>query len=137
MPQSVVAEGVNYRVVLDGAIVRIVVWRMPEVPSGEAAADFELATERVRAMAATSGALLLDAREAPKVAGPRTAAALGALFGAFAARKKRVAVVISDDALQQLQMRRLLSESIPQHGATFAELADAESWLASEANARQ
>ena len=127
-----IAEGGNYRVVLEGPTVRIVVWRTPDVPSVEAAADFELASERVREMAATISALLLDVREAPKVAGPRTTAALTGLLAAFAARKKRVAVVCSADALQQLQFKRLVGEASAQYATIFGEVADAEQWLAAK-----
>ncbi|HEY8073170.1 MAG TPA: hypothetical protein VIF62_03655 [Labilithrix sp.] len=128
-PQPVIAEGGNYRVVVEGSTVRMVVWRAPDLPSAAAAADFERAAERVRGMVATLSALLLDAREAPKVAGPRTTAALTALLGAFAARKKRVAIVCSDDALQQLQFKRLVGETGAQYATIFGDLADAEQWL--------
>jgi hypothetical protein len=123
--EVVFAEGVNHRVVLEGTIVRMRVWKAPQIPSDDAAADFALLVERVIPLAAQTSALVLDVIDAPPVAGPKTQAALESLFAAFASRNKRVAIVTAGHALQQLQMRRLVSERAPRHGAVFTDAAEA------------
>jgi hypothetical protein len=128
--EVVFAEGANYRVVLLGRSVRLRVWRVPNLSSEEAAADFELLVERIVTLATSTAALMIDASAAPPVAGPRTQAALEKLFHAFASKKKRIAVIVSEHALQQLQMRRLLGEQTSPDNAIFTEVREAEKWIA-------
>ena len=76
--------------------------------------------------------------DAPSVAGPRSEAAFAGLFGAWSRARRLIAVVVApDDALQHLQMRRLLAENAPRHGAIFTTETDADAWIGKDGHARQ
>jgi hypothetical protein len=131
VPENVLAEGANYRVALEGTLARVTVWRAPDLTTDAAADELARAAERLRDRLGSASAALFDIRHAPPIAGPRTAAVVSGIYSAFAARKRKVAVVCTPEhALQELQQRRLLSESAPEHGAIFTTLAEAERWLA-------
>jgi hypothetical protein len=134
---SVVTEGDAHRATLEGGLVRCVIRRARSASSDAIADEIERLAERLKPLAPTAAGIVLDVREAPGVAGPRSQAAVAAIFGAYARMRKRIAVVVGDDALKQLQMRRLLAESAPSHGVMFSDAADADRWIAADMHARQ
>lgn len=126
----VVSEGPSYSVSLDGDRGSIRVWKRPDLSSDEGA---RLAVEMAKAIAALLPkvrALVFDLRDAPPVSGPTTVDALENLVRACERGRIRVAAIVSDDAMQRLQVNRVVKEVAPEMGRVFGTPADAESWLA-------
>jgi hypothetical protein len=134
---SVVTEGEAHRATLEAGLVRCVIRRARSASSDAIADEMERLADRLKTLGPSATALILDVREAPGVAGPRSQAALTAIFIAYSRMKKRIAVVVGDDALKQLQLRRLLAESASRHSATFNDVTAAERWLAEDTHARE
>lgn len=131
------AKGLNYSIELDGATAICRVWSRPDLDSTTGAA---LAVEKVAhfqslAQGAAQG-MLFDLTRAPAVTGPRTQQALGEMLTAFQASGKPIALVVGQQSIQQLQLRRLVSTYAAAHGSLFTSFDDASSWLA-EAQRRQ
>ena len=114
------AEGGNYRFDLDGGVAKCRVWRRPDV-DGETGAEF--AREKVAHFEALAKgparAMVFDLRDAPPVTGPKTQEALGQMFAPFERAGRRIAVLVGPNAIQQLQMSRLVDSTAPSQGQVF------------------
>ena len=130
MTASVVAEGENYRIELDGAIAHCRVWSRPDL-------DFEagarLAAQKVLICSSLASGdargLLFDLREAPKVIGPKTQNSLIQILAAWEHAGRPIAVIVSPASLQRLQLSRLAREAAPQHAEIFVDFDLAREWL--------
>jgi hypothetical protein len=128
------AEGGNFRVDLTRTVAICSVWSRPDVSretgmayARETAIVFaKLAGERKTVVRAA----VLDLHEAPKTWGPVTQGHLEEMVRSFEMVKRRIAVVSSDDALQVLQLKRLVKTRAPTHGRVFASVEDAVLWAA-------
>lgn len=121
-----------YRIELRGNGVFGVVWRRPEIDAREGA---RLAHEMYRRLEQVlsqtpAATMILDLSDAPPVAGPITQERLGALFAFCAREHHRFALVHGATPIQALQLKRLVRENAPDHGALVEDLAAAESWIA-------
>lgn len=133
------ATGVNYSLSLDGPLARVRIWRRPDLdPTTSANAASEVFGHLVALVSPTSDrrapdrvkGIVFDIREAPVVAGPKTAERLGELFTVLERRKARIAVVIlQDQPMQVLQFRRLISGHAPTQGRVVSSTIEAETWL--------
>lgn len=126
----VVSEGPSYSIALDGDRGSIRVWRRPDLSTDEGA---RLAVEMANAIAGLLPkirALLFDLRDAPPVSGPATVEALGNLVRACERGRIRVAAIVADDAMQRLQVNRVVRELAPEMARVFSTPEDAEPWLA-------
>jgi hypothetical protein len=123
-------EADNYAIDLEGSLVVCRVWSRPDLSSERGA---ELAQDKIKwfkALAAGDArGLLLDLSEAPRVTGPRTQEALGAMFSAWEEASKPLAVVAGPAKIQHLQMKRVLAAAAPQHGRLFESREPALLWL--------
>ncbi|HJL18573.1 MAG TPA: hypothetical protein RMH99_23130 [Sandaracinaceae bacterium LLY-WYZ-13_1] len=120
------AEGGNYRIELDDGIASCRVWRRPDVDAETGAAFAREKIAHFRALAVGRGrGMVFDLREAPPVTGPKTQEAVGQMFSAFESHHKPIAVVVGGKAVQKLQMKRLVGDTAPKHGAVFQDLDEA------------
>lgn len=125
----VISETDQHLATLENGILRCAIRRVPERSAADGADLFKTLAAQLKAQVTTANAFVLDLREAPQVAGPQTAEVVGSLFQTFARHKRRVAVVTAQDPVQQLQMRRLLAENAPRHGAMFTDVAAADAFV--------
>lgn len=126
----VVAEGPSYSIALEGDRGSIRVWKRPDLSTDEGA---RLAVEMAKAIGGLLPkvrALLFDLRDAPVVSGPQTVEALGDLVHACERARIRVAAIVTDDAVQRLQVNRVVKERAPEMARVFGTPDDAEPWLA-------
>jgi hypothetical protein len=107
------------------------VWRRPDLPSADGARSAEEmgALMRNAASRTESVGMLFDLRDAPFIAGPRTEAALTAMLASWDQARKRCVIVLSDNPMQQLQMKRLVEKHAPRYGLATPILADAQRHL--------
>jgi hypothetical protein len=127
----IVAEGPSYSIALDGQRGSVRIWRRPDLSTEEGA---RLAQEMARALAGVlpqTRSLLFDLREAPSVSGPTSVEALGTLARACERARIRIAVLVGDDAMQRLQVNRVVKEYAPEMARVFGTPEDAEPWLTS------
>lgn len=131
------AEGMNYRIDLEGLMAVCRVWTRPDLDSATGA---QLATEKIalfRQLAGgETGAMLLDLSQAPVVTGPKTQGALGEMLKAWQDESKPVAVVAGAHSIQQLQLRRLIQTFAPSQGGLFGSAEEAAAWIESCLSAR-
>jgi hypothetical protein len=124
------AEGLNYSIDLDDLTATCRVWSRPDLTSAQGAA---LAQEKVslfqRLAQGPAAGMLFDLTQAPVVIGPKTQEALGEMMRAWQIAGKPIAVVVGPQSIQQLQLRRLLSEAAPDRGALFTTSEEASAWL--------
>lgn len=103
------------------------VWRRPDLSSTDGASSAEQMTTLMRAEASRLGSMgmMFDLRDAPFIAGPRTEAAIAAMLSSWDQARKRSVIVLSEDPMQQLQMKRLVEKHAPRHGLATPALGDA------------
>lgn len=126
------AAGDNYEVTLDGRVALARVWRRPDLDSTAGARSAAEMIELVRSL--TNGrvrGVVLDIREAPPIAGPKTSSLLGALLRTFEGSRVKLAIVIADDPMQRLQFGRLVTSYAPTVAVVTNEIAEASRWAAS------
>jgi hypothetical protein len=129
----IVAEGPSYSVALDGERGAIRIWRRPDLPTDEGAKIMQEMTREIGGLLTKVRSLLFDLREAPPVSGPTSVEALGHVARACERARIRVAVLIADDAMQRLQVNRVVKECAPEMARVFSTPQterDAEPWLA-------
>ena len=136
-PLSFIVERGNHRVERDDGLLRIAVWRDPQLDAETGALAFEQTVRQLAPMIPSLEHVVFDLRDAPRVVGPRTQAALASFLGALARLRRRIAVISSDDAVQQLQLRRLVAEAAPLAAVVVMEEASAGTFLGRDIHARQ
>ena len=124
------AAGENYTIELDGEHVVGRVWRRPDLDSASGARSADEMASHLRSLTTEKrNSLLLDLREAPAIAGPRTVETLSDLLRGCEKAGVRIAVILSGDAMQLLQFRRLVSTFAPSAGRAAVTVAEGEQWL--------
>jgi hypothetical protein len=128
--KSILAQGDNYCVELDGAIASCRVWSRPDLDCDTGA---RLAAQKVaicRSLAAGEArGMLFDLRDAPKVTGPKTQKSLGSILEAWELRGRPIAIVVSPASLQKLQLARIARDAAPRHAEVFVDVEQARAWL--------
>lgn len=129
--EELFAAGANYRIVLEGAVARCVVWSRPDLSSEEGAACAEEKIAHFQKLSSTAEprAMILDLEQAPAVTGPRTQLALASLLLAFEQAGKPVAVVVGTSPTQQMQLARLIEENAPRHGKVVSSMLEATQFV--------
>jgi len=104
------------------------VWRRPDLSSADGARCAEEMGELFRRAGARGDLLgqLFDLRDGPRIAGPRTDKTLGQMFSTWELAKKPLAVVVSDDPMQRLQMKRLIEGHASKYGLATPSFAEAK-----------
>lgn len=132
-----IIKGEMFAILVEGTIQRraeIRIWRRPDLDSAAGARNAaRIAEEAAKLPARGVRTVVLDVREAPPVAGPKTLESLGAMIADWAAAHIRVAVVVSEEAIMALQFKRLLAENAPLGGRVFSGMAQAKAWLVTSA----
>ncbi len=107
------------------------VWRRPDLTSADGARCAEEMTSLMRAAAARMESLgmLFDLRDAPFIAGPRTEAAVTLMLTSWDQVRKRSCIIVSDNPMQQLQMKRLVEKHAPRFGFATPTLGGAQRHL--------
>lgn len=75
--------------------------------------------------------MLLDVREAPAVAGPKTVVSLSTMMKDWAKAHLRVAILVNDDPIKVLQYTRVMTENAPRGSRVITDALEAKGWLAS------
>jgi hypothetical protein len=124
--------GEMFSVTIDGPRAEIRIWRRPDLDS-ETGAKNAAAIADAAAKLASRGvrAVLLDVKDAPAVAGPKTIASLSSMMAGWAAARMKVAIVVNDDPIKLLQFRRVVTENAPPGTRVHTDAAEATTWLAS------
>jgi hypothetical protein len=127
---SILEEGDNYRVELDGSVALCRVWARPDLDfeTGAQLAEKKVAICRSLAVGPALG-LLFDLRDAPKVTGPKTQKALELIMGAWEAAARPIAIIVSPASMQKLQLSRIVRDAAPQHGEVFIDLERGRKWI--------
>ncbi|MFO0660427.1 MAG: hypothetical protein U0165_11440 [Polyangiaceae bacterium] len=136
----VVSSAENHEITLDDGLARCRVWRRPDLSSEDGARCAEqMSSSLARLALVGSGAraLALDLSEAPGVAGPRTAAAIGSLLVSWKNSKKRAALIVGDQPLKQLQMKRIVAENALGWAEVFPSFEQARTWLDAPPSSRR
>ena len=120
------ATGDNYTVALEGAHAVATVWRRPDLDSATGARNANEMTAHLRKLTPQLASLILDLREAPAVAGPKTVETMSELLRGCEKASVRIAVVLSADPMQLLQFRRLVATYSPTRGKAVVSLTEAE-----------
>jgi len=131
------AAGDNFRIVVDGGRATVTIWRRPDLDSATGARNANEMAAHVRTLTPEISALMLDLREAPLVAGPKTVDTLSELLRGCEKAGVPVAVVLSGDAMQLLQFRRLVTTYAPTRGKVAVSTAEADAHLARKASSRR
>jgi len=125
-----VVTGDNYSIALEGVRATVTVWRRPDLDSAAGArAAGELAREVAALPRKGVREIILDLSEAPPVAGPKTTESLGQLLRTAASAGARIAVVVGGDAVQKLQMKRLVADNAPAQARVVTDAEAAEHWF--------
>jgi hypothetical protein len=131
---TVLNEGTNYRVSLEGRVAQAVIWKRPDLTMQEGADSArELAVYMdtlAKKHAETAAAAIVDLREAPPVAGPVTQSHLAAIMESWEQVGRRVAWIVGESPTQALQIKRLVREHAPRTGAVVTSPAEARAWIA-------
>ena len=125
-----VLTGRNFEIRTSGGVADCRVWRRPDLSREEGAKCGDELCEALAALATSNQvkALVLDLHEAPPP-GPLTQRAIERLMRAAETAARPVAVVCSSDALQRMQLRRIVTESAPKQGRVFEDGGEARTWV--------
>lgn len=109
---SLLDEGANYRLTLEGAAVVATVFRREELSSAEGADCAERMTRAIDAALVRPGvrSFVLDLFAAPLVMGPRTLATIGGIVRRAVVLGRDVRLVPGPSATGRLQLERLAKE---------------------------
>ena len=131
MPTTITGD--MFSIAVDGPRAEIRIWRRPDLDSETGAKNAQrIAEEAAKLPARGVRGVLLDVREAPSIAGPKSIAAMGALMAAWAAAHLRIVILVNaDDALKSLQFSRTVMENAPRDARVMKDPAEAAKWLAS------
>ena len=127
------ASGGHFIVELEGPIAICRMWSRPDVDREEGArfdlAEVEAFKRLVAEPAATVASSVLDMTRAPASWGPVTQSCLERMVAMFETAGRRVAVVVSADPSQRLQMEHIVHCYAPTQGRLFDDLDVAKAWL--------
>lgn len=117
---------------VDGPRADVRIWRRPDLDSETGAKNAAWLAEEGRKLPARGVRVVsLDMRDAPGVAGPKSIASMSSMMAAWAAARLRVAIlVVDDDAIKVLQLRRVVTEHAPKDARVFTSPDAAAEWLA-------
>ena len=125
-------KGEMFSITIDGPRAEIRIWRRPDLDSATGALNAErISTEAGKLAARGVRAVLLDVREAPAVAGPKTVVSLSTMMKDWAKAHLRVAILVNDDPIKVLQYTRVMTENAPRGSRVITDALEAKGWLAS------
>jgi hypothetical protein len=123
-----------FSVTVDGPRAEIRIWRRPDLDFATGARNaVEIAAEGAKLPGRGVREIVLDLRDAPGIAGPKTTEALGGMLAKWGAARLRIAILITDDPLKTLQFKRLVTDHAPKNAIVTTNAADAAKWFAAPA----
>jgi hypothetical protein len=125
----VVAEGHSFSIAVDGDRGSIRMWSRPDLTAEEGARAAQEMALVFSGLLSRVRTLLFDLRDAPMVGGPSSLESLGEFARACERARIRIAVLVSDAAVQQLQVNRIAKDCAPEMARVFRASADADAWL--------
>jgi hypothetical protein len=125
------AGGRNFKITWEPPTAICRVWQRPDLTSADGAQCAEEMSSFLVKLASRAGVhgVVFDVSEAPPVTGPKTEAALGAMYSVFEKAKRRIAVVTADHATQRMQQTRVLREHAPEYGRVVASLDEGRAFV--------
>lgn len=125
-------SGEMFSITVDGSRAEIRIWRRPDLDSDAGAKNAaRLHEEAMKLGARGVRAVLLDVKDAPAVAGPKTVASLSAMMAAWASARIRIAILVDADPIKTLQFKRVMTENAPREARVLTDAAAARAWLSS------
>jgi hypothetical protein len=124
--------GEMFTISIEGPRAEIRIFRRPDLDSETGAKNAARISEEAGRLAGRGvRAVLLDLRDAPAIAGPKSVASMGAMMAGFAAAHMRVAILVPpDDAMKVLQFSRVVTEHAPRDARVIKDATEATKWLA-------
>jgi len=125
------AGGANFKITLEPPTAICRVWQRPDLSSAEGARCAEEMSAHLSKLTARldlHGAVF-DVSEAPPVTGPKTEAALGALYALYERAKRKIAVVTGSHPTQRMQQTRVLREHAPEYGRVVFSLDEGRAFV--------
>lgn len=124
-------EGEMFSITVDGPRAEIRLWRRPDLDSETGTHNAaRLSEEGSKLPARGVRRILLDVRDAPAVAGPKSIASMTAMMAAWTNPRTRVAILVSADPIKVLQFKRVVTEAAPQGTRVMTDPDEAAQWLA-------
>lgn len=110
---SVVQEGENYRIGLEGDVCIVTVWRREDLTSAQGADQAQQMVAKLGEVMSKPGvhAMVLDLSAAPVIMGPRTQETITGLLRTAAKLRRGCRVVPSAGATSRLQLERVARDA--------------------------
>jgi hypothetical protein len=125
-------HGDMFVITIDGPRAEIRIWRRPDLDSaGGARNAAKIAEEATKLAGRGVRAVLLDVRDAPAVAGPKSYTSLSSMFSAWTTARLRVVILVSDDPIKVLQFKRMVTETGARDFRVMTDPGEGKAWLAS------
>jgi len=123
--------GEMFSITVDGPRAEIRIWRRTDIDSDTGAKNAaRIAEEALKMPGKGVRRVLLDVREAPPVAGPKSIASIGSMMAVWAKAGTRIAILVSEDPIKLLQFRRVVTENAPRDARVMTDANEAAKWLA-------
>ena len=120
------ADGANFTIDLEEEVAVVRVFRDTSLESTALGVAAESLLEHARAltMKASVSGMILDLRRVPGALGPRVETAYGAIAALWEATGQSFAVLVGD-AIQRMQVTRIVERMAPRNGGVFERREDA------------
>jgi len=127
------AEGLNFTIDLEDGVAVIRTFKRVDLDSvqvGDAALHMRQLGSELTKDEKVSG-LVVDLRRTPGAVGPRVEQAYSDIAGAWEATAQRVSFLILEDAMQHMQITRIVSKAATRFGAVFTDRNEARTFVGS------
>jgi hypothetical protein len=133
-----VIRGGNHTIELRDGYASVRVFKREDVGLEEGARFAqEMAGHLIRLMINPQvGGLIIDVRDAPTIAGPKTRGVVGDLFEKWELTARPVAIVVGNEPIKEVQFQQIVSKAAPRWGRVVARYEDGERWCRNEDSAR-
>jgi hypothetical protein len=132
-PRMRYAEGPNFTIDLEDGVAVVRSFKRVDLDSvqlGDAALQLRELGSELTKEEKVSG-LVVDLRRTPGAVGPRVEQAYSDIAGAWEATGQRVSFLILEDAMQHMQITRIVSKAAGRFGAVFTDRNEARTFVGS------
>jgi hypothetical protein len=130
------ADGGNHSFELREGLAYCRVWQRPDVDSATGAKWAREMIGHFEQLALASRGIVVDLTDAPPVNGPRTQDALGRMLHSFERARRPVAIVVGPNAMQRLQLQRIIEDEAPTQAKLFDSESTATHWILTQGRGR-
>lgn len=127
------AEGPNFTIDLEDGVAVVRTFKRTDLDSaqlGDAAAQLSQLSAQLTVDDKVTG-LVVDLRRTPGAVGPRVEQAYADIAGAWDSTGQRVSFLILEDAMQHMQISRIVTKAASRCGAVFTDRNDARTFVGS------